>query len=421
MRTRWFRDRILGVLAQLAGSEMLRSRTQQELQHAQKIEAIGQLTGGVAHDFNNLLAVICGNLELLSEDIGDENVEIDEISKAVSRGADLTQRLLAFARQQPLNATPSDIRRLVLDMNELIERTLGAAIEVKTKVHDGPAVALVDQGQAENAILNLAINSRDAMPDGGSLFVETALLSAEDVRRLCGSMCGSECDARPSLVISVRDTGIGMSEEVLSRAFDPFFTTKPKGDGSGLGLSMVYGFAKQSGGFAIVESELGVGTTVKLLLPQASDAARSSSRGKEMVAPPGQGETVLAVEDDPAVRRYLARSLEKLGYNVLEAGDVVAARAVLKSRDVDVLLSDVLLPGGANGLDLAKEAQAELSDLSVILISGYPSELKPGELDSSVQFLSKPFSRVELASALHRALQQRQKASSSDDENGRSE
>ena len=194
--------------------------------------------------------LICGNLELLSEDIGDDNVEIEEIRKAASRGANLTQRLLAFARQQPLNAKPSDIRRLVLDMNELIERTLGAAIDVQTKVHDGPAVALVDPGQAENAILNLAINSRDAMPDGGSLFLETALLSVEDVRRLCGS----KCEARPSLVISVRDTGTGMSEEVLSRAFDPFFTTKNKRDGSGLGLSMVYGFAKQSGGFAIMES-----------------------------------------------------------------------------------------------------------------------------------------------------------------------
>lgn len=378
-----------------------------QLQQAQKMEAIGQLTGGVAHDFNNLLAIILGNLDLLEEDLpGDsrQRVLVRESLKAAERGAELTRRLLAFARRQPLKPEPTDVNRLVVGMTSLLRRTLGGDIRVETVLAPDLGPVLVDSVQLESALLNLAINARDAMPGGGRLTLRTAAvtIAAE------GSRSGPP---KPGdyVEIVVSDTGAGMSAETVSRAFEPFFTTKRAGHGTGLGLSIVYGFVSQSGGHVSIDSAPGAGTSIRLLLPcaavQASSAADSSRE-----APPhcGKGELVLLVEDDAAVRQLARQMLDQLCYRTIEATDGPSALAILaERRDIDLLFTDIVLPQGMNGLEIAQRARASRPDLRVLFMSGYADgALSPAtDAGDPIDLLHKPFRKAELALRLRRALE----------------
>jgi len=373
------------------------------LYQAQKMEAVGQLTGGIAHDFNNLLAIIQGNAELLSEELESGKPEVEEILDAVLRGAALTQRLLAYSRRQPLHPLPVHLGRLVIGMAPLLERTLGEAIEVRTRVPDDLWIVTADGGQVESALLNLAINARDAMSAGGRLTVEcrNQPLDAGFVAR------HPEASPGDHVVLSVGDTGSGMSPEVLAHAFEPFFTTKEIGQGSGLGLSMVYGFARQSGGYAAIESEEGRGTTVRLFLPR-SGAAMEESAGQaaDGEVPRGRNEMVLLLEDNPAVRALDRRVLVGLGYRVLEAATARQAGSLMASGEVDLLLSDVILPGGVSGPQFAEQARRRDPALKVVFMSGYPAESATagGLLGPDQILLNKPFRRHDLACALRRAL-----------------
>jgi len=350
-----------------------RKEAQEILQQAQKMEAIGQLTGGVAHDFNNLLTVILGNLQLLGECVADdENARklVDSALRAGFRGADLTQRLLAFSRKQPLASKPTDINKCVTGAAELIRRTLGENIEIETVLSGGLWRAMIDENQLETALLNLAINSRDAMPDAGKLTIETmnSHLDQEYAKHK------TEVTPGQYVMITVSDTGSGMSPEVLKRVFEPFFTTKEVGKGTGLGLSMIYGFVKQSGGHVAIYSEPGEGTSVKLYLPRATSTGAHVTAPPQEKAMPAGSETILVVEDDPDVRAYVASALGVLGYTILKAEDGPSALALMKENpDVDLLFTDVVLPGGMNGRELADEIEKLNSDIKVLFTSGYTS------------------------------------------------
>ncbi len=378
-----------------------------DMSQQRQFEAVGQLTGGIAHDFNNLLAVISGNLELLDQrakNNPDLTRFIERGLAAAERGAQLTNRLLAFSRQQPLAAKSVTMDRLIDGMQDLVQRTLGETIRIKTTTAADPWPCLVDVSQMENAILNLAINARDAMPDGGDLTIETDNLDLTD-----GS-AAQRLNLKPGcyVTLSVRDTGTGMEAAVIERAFDPFFTTKDGDKGSGLGLSMVYGFVRQSGGQTRIDSIVGEGTTVTIFLLRNIDGEVDGSQSVETpdtIA--GHGEMVLVVEDDGEVREIAVAMLREFGYRVLHVTQGEEAIALMENTpDLNLLLSDVMLPGGISGKALAEAARAIIPDLRVLFMSGYTRDAfgANGRPDPGDDLLEKPFRKSELAEAVRRTL-----------------
>ncbi len=391
---------------ELSKEMIARKHMQEELRHSQKMEAIGQLTGGVAHDFNNLLAVIVGNIDLLEQSLEPDSPErtyTQEATAAANRGAALTGRLLAFSRKQPLDPRPVCINDLLESMTSLLERTLGETIQLRFKLRSNIAPCMIDRLQLENAILNLVINARDAMPGGGSIAIETSNVSLgpRDVAQLPGAVEGDY------VLIAVRDTGIGMSAAVRERVFEPFFTTKDVGEGSGLGLSMVYGFVKQSGGYVSIESKPGSGTEVRLYIPWTDlplDPLEDSDADK---VPSGQREAVLVVEDDEALRKVIVLFLERQNYQVAAASNGPEALAILnESGPFDLLLSDIILPGELSGPELVREATNKQPSMKFLLMSGYASDAFEGEIHppDSANLLQKPFSMGALARKVRSVL-----------------
>ena len=380
-----------------------------QLRQAQKMEVVGQLTGGLAHDFNNLLAVIIGNFDMLEAEFpNNSNARelADEALAAAVRGAELTRQLLAFSRQQPLSPQRVDLNRLVTGMASLWRRTLTEAIEVRIPPTDGIWPTLVDPSQLESALLNLVINARDAMPDGGVLTIETANMTVATGEWYDGEEI--EIESGDYVVISVSDNGSGMPPHVAARVFEPFFTTKPVGQGSGLGLSMIYGFAKQSGGSVKVYSEAGVGTTVRLYLPRdgAKDGEAPEAAASRPI--PGAGnERILLVEDNDAVRRVVARQLEELGYGVVTACNAAdALQALADDEGIDLMFTDVVMPGGMNGFELGRQARICRPDLKVLHTTGFT-----GTFDNSSNpdappphLLTKPYRKGDLAIKLREVL-----------------
>ena len=391
-----------------SGTEKALRISEERLRQAQKMEVVGQLAGGVAHDFNNILAIIYGNLDLLDEALGDRpdlRQIVEHTMKAAGRGASLTHQLLAYSRLQPLDPRVLDVSKLIIDMTQLLERTLGETIEVQTKVPENLSKTLIDPHQLENALVNLAINARDAMPGGGKLMIEaqnTVLDSAYAEQHL-------EVIPGRYVVLAVTDTGTGMSKEIAERALEPFFTTKPTGQGTGLGLSMVYGFVKQSKGHIKIYSEEGHGTTVRLYLPVAtSDREDSHVVADHSSLPLARAdEVVLVVEDDATVLRLAVQLLTQLGYQTLEARDGPEALAMLERNGrIDLLFTDVVLPKGMTGTVLAREAQRRRPQLKVLYMSGYTANaiVHHGVLDKGVHLLTKPFRKVELARKVRQVL-----------------
>jgi len=383
-----------------------RRRTEAQLRQAQRLEAVGQLTGGVAHDFNNLLTVIIGSLDLAIERVGPPvQTTLGNALHAAERGATLVRQLLAFSRRQTLAPQEVDLNALIEEMGDLLHRTLGGQVEVELKLSDRLWPALTDRAQVETALLNLVINSRDAMPNGGKLIVETANAPLDDAD------AAETMEIAPGdfVMLAVTDTGSGMPPDVLERVFEPFFSTKEVGKGTGLGLSMVYGFAKQSGGHVKIYSEVGLGTTVRLYLPKAVGHAASETAPAEPsgVPTPGRGETILVVEDSDQVRGLVVTQLAELGYRVLEAPDGPRALSLLNGEDrIDLLFTDVVMPGGMNGRVLADAAKRRCPDLRVLFTSGYTENaiVHHGRLDEGVSFLSKPYKRRDLADMVRRVL-----------------
>jgi PAS domain S-box-containing protein len=394
--------RMLGSMADVTQ----RLEMQERLTRAQRLEAIGQLTGGIAHDFNNLLTVILGCAEMLTEGLADDpdSLVLAELTAgAAERGAELTQRLLAFGRRQTLEPQVIDINKLVTGMDGLLRRSLRGDIDIEMSLADAMWSTSVDPAQFENAVLNLAINARDAMPDGGRLTIETKTVFLDT------DYAGSHEEVIPGqyVMLSVSDTGTGMSEDVLRRAFEPFFTTKDVGKGSGLGLSMIFGFMKQSGGHAKIYSEVGEGTTVKLYLPRTATDRQGGDVQDSEAAPIGGREHILAVEDDPGVRKYVVRQLRGLGYQVTEAANGQDALQIISRQpDIALLFTDVIMPGGMNGRQLANDALKLRHDLKVLFTSGYTDNaiVHHGRLDPDVLFLAKPYRRRDLASKIRQAL-----------------
>lgn len=379
------------------------------LRQAQKMETLGQLTGGVAHDFNNLLQIVTGNLDLLQRALPPAETRLHRMADRAMAGAEkaavLTQRLLAFARRQPLDPRPVDPNRLVANMSDLIHRTLGEMIEVRTIATDHPWAIEVDVNQMENALLNLAVNARDAMPGGGKLTIEVAnsAIAPDRAARDADMLPG------PYVLIAVSDTGDGMDADTLSRAIEPFFTTKDVGRGTGLGLSMVYGFIKQSGGHMRVYSEPGQGTSVQLYLPRHQDGvAANAPEATDAGAPPTGGtETILLCEDDDDVRAYSIEVLRDLGYHVIPASEAAMALAALDATGpVDLLFTDVVLPGGMTGADLARAARLRQPGLKTLFTTGYARNaiVHHGRLDAGVDLLPKPFSYADLAAKVREVL-----------------
>jgi len=368
-----------------------------QLRQSQKMEAVGQLTGGIAHDFNNLLTGIIGSLELMRTRVGQGRIgDLDRYFTAAmtsaNRAASLTHRLLAFSRRQTLDPKPVDVAGLVASIEELIRRTVGPAIEVVTTPPAGLWKAICDANQLENALLNLAINARDAMPDGGRLTISTV---------------NTRQDATPGqyVAVSVADTGVGMAPETMARVFEPFFTTKPLGQGTGLGLSMVYGFTEQSNGYTRIQSEPGQGTTVRLFLPRFLGVGDAEDGGLDLLAETvaEAGRSVLVVDDEPVVRMLIGDVLRDLGYRVIEAGDgAEGLRALHSGQPIDLLVSDVGLPGGLNGRQLADAARVHRPQLKVLFITGYAEGalLGNGLLQPDMQVIVKPFAMNILAAKI---------------------
>jgi PAS domain S-box-containing protein len=384
-----------------------RRAAEERLHQSQKMEGIGQLTGGVAHDFNNLLTIIIGNLETLQRNLRDDGLDKSRLERAADnamRGARraeaLTQRLLAFSRQQPLEPKSVDVGRLVSGMSDFLRRTLGEQIAVETVLVGGLWRAFADPNQLEVAIVNLAVNARDAMPNGGKLTIETANIHLDEI------YAAAQAEVLPGqyVLVAVTDSGIGMTPEVQAKAFDPFFTTKDIGQGTGLGLSQVYGFVKQSRGHVKIYSEVGEGTTVKIYLPRHhSEADEQDPAPMRSIARGTRTETVLVVEDDPDVRAYSTESLRELGYNVLEAPHARAALEILDATPgIVVIFTDVGLPGGMNGRQLAEEARKRHPTMKVLFTTGYARNaiVHDGRLDPGVELLTKPFTQAALAAKL---------------------
>jgi PAS domain S-box-containing protein len=389
-----------------------RRATQLELEEAreqffqaQKMEAVGQLTGGLAHDFNNMLTGISGSLELLRVRIAQGRLSdldryITSAQGATSRAAALTHRLLAFARRQTLDPKPTDANRLISTMEDLVQRTVGPQVKVESVLAIGLWLTLCDPNQLESALLNLCINARDAMPEGGQLTVETAntWLDERGARE-------RDMESGQYVAICVSDTGTGMSPDILARAFDPFYTTKPVGEGTGLGLSMVYGFARQSGGQVRLYSEIGNGTTVRLYLPRYRGPAEIEEEAPRLEQAPraAAGETVLIVDDEPSVRMLVTDVLEELGYAAIEAADTISGMKVLRSDvRIDLLITDVGLPGGMNGRQMADAARETRPKLKVLFITGYAENaaIGNGRLEPGMHVLTKPFAMDNLASRI---------------------
>jgi PAS domain S-box-containing protein len=392
-----------------------RQRAEEALRQAQKIEAVGQLTGGIAHDFNNLLTIVVGGLEAIGRQVSTlpPSPAVSRIARAremalqgAHRAVALTSRLLAFSRQQPLAPQALDANKLVAGICEMLRRTLGEAVALETVLAGGLWRSFADFNQLENAVLNLALNARDAMPNGGKLTIETANCHLDET--YVGGIAEPVAQGQ-YVMIAVADTGSGMDKATLDKAFEPFFTTKEVGRGTGLGLSQVYGFVRQSAGHVKIYSELGEGTTVKIYLPR--------HRGETDSMKPEDGaigaaraigiETILVVEDDAALRAYTMESLRELGYRVLEAASAAAALDILgNDRDVNLLFTDVVMPGGVNGRELANEAMRRQPDLKVLFTTGYTRNaiVHHGRLDPGVHLISKPFSFAELANRIRARL-----------------
>ncbi len=387
---------------------------QQSLQHAQKLEAIGKLTGGIAHDFNNILQVIGGNLELLQRKSSDrESLGLLQVGmQAVERGARLAAQLLAFARRQPLQPVVVNPARIIGGMDDLLRRALGETIQIAIIKAGALWNIVVDPHQLENVLLNLAINARDAMPGGGKLTIEIGNAMLDD------SYVQGEPDGVPGqyVLVAISDNGCGMTREVLERACEPFFTTKPEGAGTGLGLSMAYGFVKQTGGHFKIYSEAGLGSTVKLYFPRSFEAETPAAR--EASGPlEGGRETILAVEDDPAVRSTVVEMLSSLGYHVVKADNAGDALVILKSGlPIDMLFTDVVMPGAMPSPELARQARLLHPKLAVLFTSGYPQNaiMHGGRLDPGVELLSKPYGREQLARKIRHVLAQRAPARPAD-------
>lgn len=381
-------------------------RTEAQLAQSQKMEAVGQLTGGVAHDFNNLLTVVLGNAALLVEALERDpelRSQAELVYAAAQRGANLTRRLLAFSLKQVLEPRSTDVNRLVGRMDGLLRSALGGQVEITTVLSKDLWPATVDPAQLESAILNLAVNARDAMPGGGSLRIETENRGPDERH----GPYDPEERSGSYVVVTVSDSGGGMTPEVAARAVEPFFTTKEVGKGTGLGLSMVYGFVKQSGGFLTLTSELGRGTTVKLFLPRADAADAPGAVEDTAAAAPGGTETILVVEDDDMVRTHVERQLRSLGYRVRSARDGPAALAILGSpEEIDLMFTDVVMPGGMNGAQLVAAAQRLRPTLRVLYTSGYSDDAIVRQIrrDPGFELLGKPYRRQDLAARLRRVL-----------------
>lgn len=395
-------------IANTLAASRARRFTEEQLFQSQRLEALGQLTGGVAHDFNNLLTVVSGNLQILEERLANEaplRALIRPAMRATMRGADLTRKLLAFARRQTLQPRGIAIDSWLVSMAEILGRTLGPNIEVITHCDSDLPNALADPGMLDTSLLNLAVNARDAMPEGGRITLEATAVTID------ADYASRELELRPGryIMIALSDTGCGMPESVLNRAFEPFFTTKDMGKGSGLGLSLVYGFAKQSGGHLKVYSTEGLGTTVKLYLPEIERSAESSAPPPAAPAVGGD-ETVLVVEDDNEVRGVALQFLEQLGYTALYAADADQAIETLRVHpEIELLFTDVVLKGSVNGVELARQAIRERPRLKVLLTSGYaPHALPLGDaLSQGIELISKPYRLEQLARMLRNALGRR--------------
>lgn len=379
---------------------------EEKLRQSQKIESLGQLTGGIAHDFNNLLTVILGNGEMLERDqtISPRGKQLAQtVVTAAERGADLTKRLLAFARRQPLEPKVIDVNKLIHGIDGLLRRTLSEDIDLEIAGAGGLWRSEIDPGQLEAALVNLAVNARDAMPEGGRLTIETANAMLDDAY----AEANNEVTAGQYVMISVTDTGSGMTKETLERAFEPFFTTKGAAKGSGLGLSMVFGFVKQSGGHAKIYSELGEGTSVKLYLPRSYAADEAAYQPGEVPQEAAGTEHILVVEDDELVRQNVLRQLADLGYHVTGATNGAKAIEILKSdAKIDLLFTDVVMPGGMNGRQLSEAAAKLRPGLKVLFTSGYTENaiVHQGRLDRGVQLLSKPYRREELTAKIRKVM-----------------
>jgi signal transduction histidine kinase/CheY-like chemotaxis protein len=418
----WGRDRAIsigvGALIGVALATILflifremdtRAAAQETLSRSQRLESIGRLTGGVAHDFNNLLTVILGNVMLIKDGLGRDSIEateesVSQIERAAARGAALVRQLLAFARRQPLQPRTVDLEDMVRESKPMLDRVLGEDVTLDSTIVPGdrPFLATVDPVGAESALLNLCINARDAMPNGGAITIALTRVAFDD------QDARANADVVPGsyVLMSVSDTGTGIPDEHLPHLFEPFFTTKDVGRGTGLGLSMVYGFVKQSGGLVRVESQVGRGTTIKLYFPEARDARPTSVEHEPAQLAPGNGETILLVEDEPALLALAKRLLEELGYRVVSAENGPAALTIVsRGEPIDVLLTDIVMPDGMSGRQLAAEVRARRPGLPVVYMSGYSddgSDRAKGFLDADV--VAKPYERSRLASALHEAL-----------------
>lgn len=386
-------------LARLTAETAERERAEASLRQSQKMEAVGQLTGGIAHDFNNMLTGVIGALDLMRRRIATGRYEdldrfMDAASASAGRAAALTQRLLAFSRRQSLDPKPVEINTLIQSMSDLIERAIDETIDFKVVLAPDLPSAMVDPHQLESAILNLAINARDAMPSGGPLTVETQVVDLDE----------AHVSTRPGLspgrylMVAVSDGGVGMSPAIVDKVFEPFFTTKPLGQGTGLGLSMVYGFVRQSGGAVRIHSQVGLGSSVKLYLP-TTETRPVASAELTPAAPHGAGERVLVIEDDPAVRLLVREVLQELQYHAVEFADPLAAVPFLSSGErLDLMISDVGLPG-MNGRELAETARAYRPDLPILFMTGYAENaaIRSGFLGANMSMVTKPFSLDELA------------------------
>jgi signal transduction histidine kinase/ActR/RegA family two-component response regulator len=390
-------ERLVGAMDETARANAGRDLAEQRLREAQRMEAMGHLTGGLAHDFNNLLQVIRGNLELLESSVSDPAARrrLDSAIQGADRAAQLTRQLLAFARRQPLAVQVVDLSRLIADMSDILRRTLGEEVEVAATRAPDLWHALADPAQLESAILNLAINARDAMPGGGRLAIEAANIRLTEAEL----DPGEEASPGDYVVITLSDSGEGMDPETLARAMEPFFTTKANGKGSGLGLSMVYGFVRQSNGRLRLDSDPGRGTRVSLYLPRG-EGAPPEAQAPASTTEGAADRTILVVEDDANVRATAVTMLETLGYRCLEAGDASSAVALLEGDPaVDLVFSDVMMPGPMKARDMAERLRQLRPEVPILFASGYPREEigSGGQLDADVTLLAKPYAREDLA------------------------
>jgi len=401
------RDEVIGVVTEAADITE-RRQAEEALRQAQKMEAVGQLTGGIAHDFNNLLQGITGALDRVQHRLaqgrtGDVERFLKAAVESANRAGALTHRLLAFSRRQTLDPKPTDANRLIGGMEDMIRRTMGPNVAIEVVGAGGLWPIRVDAPQLENSLLNLCINARDAMPDGGKLTIETAnkWLDERAARE-------RELPAGQYVSLCVTDTGTGMTPEVMARAFDPFFTTKPLGQGTGLGLSMIYGFVRQSGGQVRVYSEIGKGTTMCLYFPRHMGQVEDETAPDSETVERGFGETVLVVDDEPTVRMLVAEVLSESYYNIIEAGDGPSALKILESdRRIDLMITDVGLPGGMNGRQVADAARVLRKDLKVLFITGYAENaaVGNGHLDAGMEILAKPFAMSTLANKVREMIE----------------